>query len=224
MISSSSVFAFDASRHDPCSDLSYESLIFFSPSSLFSLAQISKPPLRRSVATTLLLRRHHSVAPSPPLRCFAFTVPFSLFLFFSLAQISFSQFLFFSLLSRSNLKATTPPLRLSVATTPLLRRHHSVAPPSPPLCCSVVATSPSTPPLRFRCQKIWLHPTPQPQPVTPPTSQPQPVTPPTSDPSNLGPVRTATERDLTPPADAISDLVLFVDRLVRPVPMVEPLA
>ncbi|KAG2406735.1 Delta(8)-fatty-acid desaturase [Vigna angularis] len=36
--------------------------------------------------------------------------------------------------------------------------------------------------------------------------------------------RHPTGRDLTPPADAISDLVLFVDRLVRPVPVVEPLA
>ncbi|BAT92626.1 hypothetical protein VIGAN_07139600, partial [Vigna angularis var. angularis] len=93
---------------------------------------------------------------APPLRS-PFTVPFSLFLFFSLAQISFSQFLFFFSL-----------LLCHHSVAPPLRRHHSVAPPSPHLL--------------QRLRKPWLPPTPQPQPVTPPTLQPQPVTPPTPQP------------------------------------------
>ncbi|BAT81901.1 hypothetical protein VIGAN_03181200 [Vigna angularis var. angularis] len=142
----------------------------------------------------LLLSRSRSdlKATTPPLRCFAFTVPFSFFLFFSLAQISFSQFLFFSILSRSNLKATTPPLRLSVATTPLLHRRH--------ISFNASESHGCIPPRN-------------PNPSRLPPRNPNPTT-----------NRHPTGRDLTPPTDAILDLVLFVDRLVRPVPVVEPLA
>ncbi|KAG2410061.1 uncharacterized protein HKW66_Vig0007260 [Vigna angularis] len=68
--------------------------------------------------------------------------------------------------------ATTPPLRLSVATTPLLRRRHISFNASESHGCL-------------------------------PPRNPNPTT-----------NRHPTGRDLTPPADAISNLVLFVDRLV----------
>ncbi|KOM48300.1 hypothetical protein LR48_Vigan07g200400 [Vigna angularis] len=101
-----------------------------------------------SLSLTLRSQSHHSAA---PLLCFHGTL-----LILPL------------LLSRSNLLLTVPLLLYSLSlksqshhsAAPPLRRHHSVAPPSPHLL--------------QRLRKPWLHPTPQPQPVTPPTPQPQP--------------------------------------------------
>ncbi|XP_047163707.1 pectinesterase inhibitor 10-like [Vigna umbellata] len=160
---------------------------------------------------------------------------------------------FFSLLSRSNLKATTPPLRRSVALlsrypshssssslslkspshssssslfslaqiskpplrVPPLRRHHSVAPPSPHLLQRRRSV--------FAAESHGCIPPCNPIPSRLPPRNPNPSRLP---PRNPNPTtnRHQTGRDLTPSADTISDLVLFVDRLVRPVPVVEPLA